>query len=117
MNDPAWQNPYLDNLFSLQIECVDIVMLLVSGAEYGKFLQNDNNIRNQTITYQTVFYHKSFLVLTVFRGELPSIQQSHVAIAQLRHPVNLGRTLEETHIVVLVLAPSKAVSTRAEVLC
>lgn len=49
--------------------------------------------------------------LTVFRGELPSVQQSHVAIAQLRHPVNLGRTLEETHLVVLVLAPSKAVST------
>ncbi|XP_020617699.1 sodium bicarbonate transporter-like protein 11 isoform X1 [Orbicella faveolata] len=45
-------------------------------------------------------------------GELPSVQQSHVAIAQLRHPVNLGRTLEETHLVVLVLAPSKAKSTK-----
>ena len=38
------------------------------------------------------------------------MQQSHVAIAQLKHPVNLGRTLEETHLVVLVLAPSKTVS-------
>ena len=47
----------------------------------------------------------------VYRGELPSVQQSHVAIAQLRHPVNLGRSLEETHLVVLVLAPSKTVST------
>jgi len=46
-------------------------------------------------------------------GELPSIQQNHVAIAQLRHPVNLGRTLEETHIVVLVLAPSKAKSIKS----
>ncbi|XP_022783031.1 sodium bicarbonate transporter-like protein 11 [Stylophora pistillata] len=45
-------------------------------------------------------------------GELPSVQQSHVAFAQLRHPVNLGRTLEETHLVVLVLAPSKAKSTK-----
>ncbi|XP_078353100.1 solute carrier family 4 member 11-like isoform X2 [Oculina patagonica] len=45
-------------------------------------------------------------------GELPSVQQSHVAIAQLKHPVNLGRTLEETHLVVLVLAPSKAKSTK-----
>lgn len=33
LNDPTWQNPYLDNLFSLQIERVDIVMLLVSDAE------------------------------------------------------------------------------------
>ena len=88
-------------------------MLSVSDAEQGKFLQNDNlqHLKSDNI-YQTVFYNKSFLVLTVFRGELPSIQQSHVAIAQLRHPVNLGKTLEETHIVVLVLAPSKAVSTQ-----
>lgn len=43
-------------------------------------------------------------------GELPSVQQSHVAIARLKHPVNLGRSLEETHLVVLVLAPSKIVS-------
>lgn len=48
-------------------------------------------------------------------GELPSIQQSHVAIAQLKHPVNLGRSLEETHLVVLVLAPSKTKSTKSSV--
>lgn len=69
------------------------------------------------ILNQTGYIKKSFAVrvfvptcVTVHRGELPSVQQSHVAIAQLRHPVNLGRTLEETHLVVLVLAPSKAVS-------
>ena len=33
-----------------------------------------------------------------------------MAIARLKHPVNLGRSLEETHLVVLVLAPSKIVS-------
>lgn len=76
------------------------------------------NFYKMTTTFEITQYIKRsfttrvFLVLTVFRGELPSIQQSHVAIAQLRHPVNLGRTLEETHIVVLVLAPSKAVSTQ-----
>lgn len=46
-------------------------------------------------------------------GELPSVQQSHVAIARLKHPVNLGRSLEETHLVVLVLAPSKIKSTKS----
>lgn len=46
-------------------------------------------------------------------GELPSVQQSHVAIATLRHPVNLGRTLEETHLVVLVLAPIKTKKTKS----
>lgn len=48
-------------------------------------------------------------------GELPSVQQSHVAIAQLKHPVNLGRTLEETHLVVLVLAPRKTKKTKNSV--
>lgn len=69
------------------------------------------------ILIQTEYIKQSLTVrvfvpthVTVYRGELPSVQQSHVAIAQLRHPVNLGRTLEETHLVVLVLAPSKAVS-------
>lgn len=46
-------------------------------------------------------------------GELPSVQQSHVAIARLKHPVNLGRSLQETQLVVLVLAPSKIKSTKS----
>ena len=59
--------------------------------------------------------NKPFMYCYVNRGELPSVQQSHVAIAQLKHPVNLGRSLEETHLVVLVLAPSKTVSI--ELIC
>ena len=67
---------------------------------------------NQTEYIKQSFTARGFVLtcVTVYRGELPSAQQSHVAIAQLKHPVNLGRTLEETHLVVLVLAPSKAVS-------
>ncbi|KAK3731064.1 hypothetical protein QZH41_019224, partial [Actinostola sp. cb2023] len=48
----------------------------------------------------------------VAMAELSSVQQSHVAIARLRHGTNLGRTLQGTHLVVLVLSPRKTKMTK-----
>lgn len=46
-----------------------------------------------------------------YRGNLPSLQRRHVAIARLKHPANMGRTSKQVKLFILVLCPSKEVST------
>ncbi|XP_077861478.1 solute carrier family 4 member 11-like [Saccoglossus kowalevskii] len=41
-----------------------------------------------------------------------SLTKRHVAIARLKHPANFGRTSQEVHFVILVLAPTKEKSTK-----
>ncbi|EDO40611.1 predicted protein, partial [Nematostella vectensis] len=48
----------------------------------------------------------------VAMADLPSIQQSHIAMSRLRHATNLGRTLQGTHLVVLILSPVKTKKTK-----
>lgn len=44
------------------------------------------------------------------RCNLVSLQKRHVAIARLKHPANMGRTLHEVRFFILVLTPSKEVN-------
>ena len=37
------------------------------------------------------------------------LQKRHVAIARLKRPANLGRTSQEIHFVILVVAPTRQV--------
>ncbi|KAF8790135.1 Sodium bicarbonate transporter-like protein like [Argiope bruennichi] len=43
---------------------------------------------------------------------LASLQKRHVAIARLKHPANMGRTLHEVRFFILVLTPSKEKGTK-----
>ncbi|XP_031566650.1 sodium bicarbonate transporter-like protein 11 [Actinia tenebrosa] len=49
----------------------------------------------------------------VAMAEVSSVHHSNVAIARLRHATNLGRTLQGTHLVVLVLSPRKTKRTKS----
>ncbi|XP_031558836.1 sodium bicarbonate transporter-like protein 11 [Actinia tenebrosa] len=49
----------------------------------------------------------------VAMAELSSVQQNYVAIARLRHATNLGRTLQGTHLAVLILSPRKTKMTKS----
>jgi sodium borate transporter 11 len=42
---------------------------------------------------------------------LPSLQKRHVAIARLKHAANMGRNSHEVRFFIMVLTPSKEVST------
>ena len=41
---------------------------------------------------------------------LNTVQHRHVAIARLSHPTNLGRTMQDLRFIIIVIAPSRAVS-------
>ena len=46
-----------------------------------------------------------------FMCMLNTVQHRHVAIARLSHPTNLGRTMQDLRFIIIVIAPSRAVST------
>ena len=43
---------------------------------------------------------------------LNTVQHRHVAIARLSHPTNLGRTMQDLRFIIIVIAPSRAVSIK-----
>lgn len=43
---------------------------------------------------------------------LPSLHRRHVAVARLKHPANMGRTLHDVRFFILVLTPSKEKGTK-----
>ena len=50
------------------------------------------------------------LIHQLFRASIPSIQTSHVGIAKLKYPANLGISSQEIYFVIVVLTPIKEVS-------
>ncbi|XP_074642567.1 solute carrier family 4 member 11-like isoform X2 [Tubulanus polymorphus] len=67
-------------------------------------------IQGTSISYGGgVDYDQSWICLL---GSLPFIQKRQVAIARLKHPVNLGRTSQETQLIILVIVPTKEKGTK-----